>query len=86
MRITTRNPFSNIKNHKYYTDDEIETLVKRGENEKLYCYDFLIDKLYLLPDDNKRNTKKSYEYSYLSARVLKEREVKEISLEKFFDK
>lgn len=85
MRITTRNPFGKVKNHKYYTDEEIEALVKRGEKEKLYCYDFLIDKLYLLPDDNKRNTKKSYEYSYLSARVLKEREIKEISIDKFYD-
>ena len=86
MRITTRNPFNNIKNHKNYTDNEIEALVRRGEKEKLYCYDYLIDKLYLLPDDNKRNTKKSYEYSFLSARVLKEREIKEISLDKFRDK
>ena len=86
MRITTRNPFNNVKNHKYYTNEEIEAMVKRGEKEKFYCYDYLIDKLYLLPENNKRNTKKSYEYSYLSARVLKEREIKEISLDKFFDK
>ena len=85
MRITTRNPFNKVKNHKYYTNEEIEALIKRGEKEKLYCYDYLIDKLYLLPDGNKRNTKRSYEYSYLSARVLKEREIKEISIDKFYN-
>ena len=84
MRITIRNPFAKVKNHKYYTDDEIEAMVKRGEKEKLYCYDFLVDKLYLL-EDGKRNTKMTYEYSYLSARVLKEREIKEISLDKFYN-
>lgn len=45
---------------------------------------FLIDRLYLLTQ-GKHNTKKSYEYSFLSARTLKEREIKEISLEKFYN-
>lgn len=84
MRITTRNPFNNVKNHKHYTNDEIEAMVKQGEKEKQYCYDFLIDKLYLLTQ-GKRNTKKTRKYSYLSARILKEREIKEISLEKFYN-
>ena len=84
MRITTRNPFSKVKNYKNYTDEEIESLIKRGEKEKLYCYDFLIDKLYLL-EEGKRNTKNTHEYSYFGARVLKEKEIKEISLEKFYN-
>ena len=60
---------------------QIEKMIQEAENGRQYLYDFLIDKLYLLTQ-GKRNTKKSYEYSFLSARVLKEREIQEISLEK----
>ena len=85
MRITTRNPYQHTKNHINYTVKEIEEMVQEAENGRQYLYDFLIDKLYLLTQ-GKRNTKKTYEYSYLSARVLKEKEIQEISLEKFRDR
>jgi hypothetical protein len=81
MRITTRNPYQHTKNHTNYTVQQIEKMIQEAENGRQYLYDFLIDKLYLLTQ-GKRNTKKSYEYSFLSARVLKEREIQEISLEK----
>lgn len=48
-------------------------MVTQAATMKRYVYDFLIDKLYLL-EQGKRNTKLSHEYSYLSARVMKERE------------
>ena len=81
MRITTRNPYQHTKNHTNYTVQQIEKMIQEAENGRQYLYDFLIDKLYLLTQ-GKRNTKKSYEYSFLSARVLREREIQEISLEK----
>lgn len=81
MRITTRNPYQHTKNHTNYTVQQIEKMIAEAENGKQYLYDFLIDRLYLLTQ-GKRNTKKSYEYSFLSVRVLKEKEIKEISLEK----
>ena len=84
MRITIRNPFQHTKNYSNYTQKEIEEMVAEAEKGKLYIYDFLIDRLYLLTQ-GKHNTKKSYEYSFLSARTLKEREIKEISLEKFYN-
>lgn len=85
MRITNRNPYQHTKNHINYTDEQIESMVTQASKMKQYLYDFLIDKLYLLTQ-GKRNTKKTYEYSYLSARVLKEKEIQEISLEKFRDR
>jgi hypothetical protein len=85
MRLTTRNPYQHTKNYVNYTQQQIDEMIKEAEQGKRYLYDFLIDKLYLLTQ-GKRNTKKSHEYSFLSARVLKEREIKEISLEKFRDK
>ena len=60
-------------------------MVTEAGRGKQYLYDFLIDRLYLLPPKGKHNTKKSHEYSFLSARTLKEREIKEISLEKFYN-
>ena len=48
-------------------------MVTQASTMKRYVYDFLIDKLYLL-EQGKRNTKLSHSYSYLSARVMKERE------------
>ena len=82
MRITTRNPYQHTKNHANYTAQQIEEMIAEAEKGKQYLYDFLVDKLYLLTQ-GKRNTKKSYEYSFLSARVLKEKEIQEISLDKF---
>ena len=81
MRLTLRNPYQHTKNHTNYTQEEIEEMVTEAERGRQYFYDFLIDKLYLL-ENGKRNTKKTYEYSYLSARVLKEKEILETSLEK----
>lgn len=83
MRITIENPFTKIKNHSHYTQKQINDLIRKANNQ--YLYDYLIDKLYFL-QANKHNTKKSHEYSFLSARVLREREVKESSLDRFFDK
>ena len=85
MRLTWRNPYQHTKNHTNYTQQEIKDMVAEAERGKQYFYDFLIDKLYLLTQ-GKRNTKKSYEYSFLSARVLKEKEIQEISIDKFRDK
>lgn len=48
-------------------------MVTQASKMKKYVYDFLIDRLYLL-EQGKRNTKLSHTYSYLSARVIKERE------------
>lgn len=73
MRITTKHPFQHTKNHIYYTDEQILDMVTQASKMKKYVYDFLIDKLYLL-EQGKRNTKLSHTYSYLSARVMKERE------------
>lgn len=73
MRITTRHPFQHTKNHINYTDKEIENMVTQASTMKPYVYDFLIDRLYLL-EEGKRNTKLSHEYSYFSARVMKERQ------------
>ena len=85
MRLTWRNPYQHTKNHTNYTQQEIEEMITEAERGRQYFYDFLIDKLYLLTQ-GKRNTKKTYEYSFLSARVLKEKEIQEISLDKFRDK
>lgn len=73
MRITTTHPFQYTKNHIYYTDEQILNMVTQASKMKKYVYDFLIDRLYLL-EQGKRNTKLSHTYSYLSARVIKERE------------
>ena len=85
MRLTWRNPYQHTKNHTNYTQEEIEEMVMEAERGRQYFYDFLIDRLYLLTQ-GKRNTKKTFEYSYLSARVLKEKEIQEINLDKFRDK
>lgn len=76
MRITTKHPFQHTKNHRNYTAQQIESMVTKASGMKQYVYDFLIDRLYLL-EQGKRNTKLSHEYSYLSARVMKERQFTE---------
>ena len=76
MRITTKHPFQHTKNHANYTQQQIESMVTQASSMKGYVYDFLIDRLYLL-EKGKRNTKLSHEYSYLSARVMKERQFAE---------
>ena len=76
MRITTKHPFQHTKNHIYYTNEQILSMVTQASKMKRYVYDFLIDRLYLL-EQGKRNTKLSHAYSYLSARVMKEREFTE---------
>lgn len=73
MRITTKHPFQHTKNHSNYTDEQILSMITQASTMKRYVYDFLIDRLYLL-EQGKRNTKLSHTYSYLSARVIKERE------------
>lgn len=73
LRITTKHPFQHTKNHSNYTDEQILNMVTQARKMKRYVYDFLIDRLYLL-EQGKRNTKLSHSYSYLSARVMKERE------------
>lgn len=85
MRITTRHPFQHTKNHINYTDKEIENMVTQASKMKQYVYDFLIDRLYLL-EEGKRNTKNTHEYSYFSARIMKEREfVESISFDTLED-
>lgn len=76
MRITTKHPFQHTKNHSNYTDEQILSMITQASTMKRYVYDFLIDRLYLL-EQGKRNTKLSHTYSYLSARVIKEREFTE---------
>ena len=73
MRITTKHPFQKVKSASNYTAQQILDMVTQASKMKKYVYDFLIDRLYLL-EQGKRNTKLSHSYSYLSARVIKERE------------
>lgn len=69
------------KSADHYTDEEIHELYSLCRNE--YEYDFLTDRLYLVPwdhDRKHRNTKNAHEYSFLSTRVLKQREKSEVKI------
>lgn len=69
------NKYQKTKSADNYTEEEILQMCKEASKYK-YNYDYLIDKLYLC-DKNKRNTCNSYEYSFLNARQLRDREYRE---------
>lgn len=66
------NRFQTVKNHKNYTDEEILKLLSKAKCR--YEYDYLIDRLYLYNTDNTRNTCNKFEYSFLTARQMRERQ------------
>ncbi len=66
------NRFQKLKNHTNYTDEEILELLNKVKCR--YEYDYLIDKLYLYSTDGTRNTCNKSEYSFLTARQMRERQ------------
>lgn len=68
------NKYQKVKSAENYTEEEILDMCKEAKKYK-YNYDYLIDKLYLC--NGKRNTCNSYEYSFLTARQLRDREYRE---------
>ena len=66
------NRFQKVKNHTNYTDEEILKLLNKVKYE--YEYDYLIDRLYLYSTDNTRNTCNKFEYSFLTARQMLNRQ------------
>ena len=66
------NPFQKVKNHTNYTDEEILELLSKAKYR--YEYDYLIDRLYLYSTDNTRNTCNKFEYSFLTARQMLNRQ------------
>lgn len=66
------NQFQKVKNHTNYTNEEILELLNKAKYR--YEYDYLIDRLYLYNTDNTRNTCNKFEYSFLTARQMRDRQ------------
>ena len=66
------NRFQKVKNHTNYTNEEILELLNKAMYG--YEYDYLIDRLYLYSTDNTRNTCNKFEYSFLTARQMRDRQ------------
>lgn len=74
------NPYQKTKDATHYTEEEIVRMLEGEKNP--YLYDYLIDRLYLYRK-NRRNTKNTFTYSFLTARQEDARRKREIPLEVF---